>query len=157
MQQEVGDRLLMRLGGVGGDRMDVHVAQVDVHPRAGLEEVHGQEGEGQGDGGDQLEVDQRLQRHASDLAHVVHAGDAVHDGAEDHRRDDHPDQGDEGVAERLHLGAEVRVEPAEQAAGDHADEDLEPELLQKTHRDLAVWEGTGLCIQSRALAHLHQC
>ncbi len=127
MQQEVGDRLLVRLGGVAGDRVRIQAVQVDVHARARLPEVHRQQREGEGHGGDQLEIDQRLQRHAADAAHVVHAGDAVHHRAEDHRRDDHPHQGDEGVAERLHLGAQPRLQPAQDRAQDHADQHLEPE------------------------------
>ena len=52
--------------------------------------------------GHDLEVEQRLEADAADLLHVLHAGDAVHDRAEDDRRDEHLDQLDEGVAERLH-------------------------------------------------------
>jgi hypothetical protein len=37
--------------------------------------------------------------------------DAVHDGAEDDRRDQHADQLDEAVAKRLHRGAEILPSP----------------------------------------------
>ena len=67
-------------------------------------------------------------------AHVVHAGHAVDHGAEDHRRDDHAHQGDEGVAERLHVLAELGPEPAQQDACSHADEHLEPELPEDPHQ-----------------------
>ena len=66
--------------------------------------------------GHDLEIDQRLHADAADLLHVLHAGDAVHDGAEDDRRDEHLDQLDEPVAERLHRLAELRVEMTQQDA-----------------------------------------
>ncbi|MGY4289933.1 peptidoglycan/xylan/chitin deacetylase (PgdA/CDA1 family) [Bradyrhizobium sp. LM2.7] len=54
--------------------------------------------------------------------------DAVHDGAEDDRRDQHPDRLDEGVAERLHLGACLGTGDPKHDAGCHGDEHLDPEL-----------------------------
>ena len=57
---------------------------------------------------DDLEVEQRQAAGLADLLHVLHAGDADHDGAEDDRRDDHLDQLDEAVAERLHRRAGLR-------------------------------------------------
>ena len=47
------------------------------------------------------EIGERLAGDAADLVQVAHAGDAGDHGQEDHRRDDHLDQLDEGVAERL--------------------------------------------------------
>ena len=81
------------------------------------------------DRGDDLEVDERLEADAPDLLHVLHAGDAVHDGEEDDRRDDHLDQLDEGVAERLHGLAERRVEMPEQHPEDDGGQDLGVEVL----------------------------
>ena len=49
-----------------------------------------------------FKVEQRLAAHAPDLLHVLHPGDAGDHGAEDHQRDDHGDQANERVAERLH-------------------------------------------------------
>ncbi len=54
----------------------------------------------------------------------LHAGDAGDHGAEDDRADDHLDQLDEAVAERLHVDGERRVVVAE----DHADDDGEDHL-----------------------------
>ncbi len=139
MEEEVRDRLLVRLGHVAGHRMGVDLVQVDVHPGAGLQQVHRQQGQGQGRGGHRFEIDQRLDRHTADPAHVVHARHAVHHGAEDHRADDRAHQGDEAVAERLHLGAEARIQPAKQPAGDHAGQHLEPELLEKAHGHPTRW------------------
>ena len=60
----------------------------------------------------------------------------MHDGAEDHRRDHHLDQGDEAVAERLQLLAEIGKEPADQDAERDRDqhlniEDLVPGLMTR--------------------------
>jgi hypothetical protein len=86
-------------------------------PTPGCHKVDDHEADDQRDRGHDLEVDQRLQADPADLLHVLHAGDAVHHGAEDDRRDQHLDQLDEGVAERLHLRPELRVEVSEEDAG----------------------------------------
>ena len=41
-----------------------------------------------------FEIDQRLHADLADLLQVAHRGDALHNHAEDHRRDHHPDQRD---------------------------------------------------------------
>ncbi len=48
-----------------------------------------------------------FQRDAAGPPHVVHRGDAVHDRAENHRRNDHADEIDEGIAEWLHFGRKI--------------------------------------------------
>ncbi len=131
MQQIVLHALLVGGGDVAGHGLGVERMGVDVHPGAGLDQVHPDQGEHQGDGGDDLEVDDGLDRHAADPRHVVHAGDAVHHGAEDHRADQHADQGDEGVAEGFHGGAGARREMAERDPRQHPDQHLEPQFSEK--------------------------
>jgi hypothetical protein len=53
------------------------------------------------------------------LTTVLHAGDADDDRAEDDRGDDHLDQLDEAIAQRLHRRAGLRVEMPQQ----HTDDD----------------------------------
>jgi hypothetical protein len=50
-----------------------------------------------------------------------------HHRAEDDRRDDHLDQLDEAVAERLHRRAGLRIKRAQQHAQHNGDDDLEIE------------------------------
>jgi CBS domain len=50
---------------------------------------HRDEADHQGDRRQHFEVDERLESDATDLLHVLHAGDAVHDAAEDDWSDDH--------------------------------------------------------------------
>ena len=69
-----------------------------------------------------LEVDQRLDADTADALQVAGAGDAVHDDAEHQHRDDHLDQLDEGVAERLELDRRLRP--------DEADDDADGERQQ---------------------------
>ena len=75
------------------------------------------------------EVDHRLAGDAADLLHVAHPGDAGRDGQEDHRRDDHLHQLDEGIAERLEGRALLRPEMPEQDAGRDGREHLHIEVL----------------------------
>ena len=67
----------------------------------------------------ELEVDQRAKPDAADLLHRAHLRDADDDRAEDDRRDQHLDELDEPVAERLHRRRALRIEEAE----DDADRD----------------------------------
>jgi hypothetical protein len=77
---------------------------------------------------DQLEIDQGLDADASNSLEVLHSGDAVHDGAEDDRCNQHFDHLDEGVAERLHLLAELWIEISQQDADNDRGEHLEVEM-----------------------------
>ena len=115
--------------GVGGDCLGVERRRVDVHAGARLHDVDDDQADDQRDRADDLEVEQRQAAGLADLLHVLHAGDADDDGAEDDRRDDHLDQLDEAVAERLHRLAGLRAEVAEQDADDDRDDDLEVERL----------------------------
>jgi hypothetical protein len=81
--------------------------RIDVHADARLEDEGEQQAERQRDGGHDLEVDQRLDADAADALQVAGAGDAVHHDAEHQHRDDHLDQLDEAVAQRLELDAEL--------------------------------------------------
>ncbi len=73
----------------------------------------------QRDRADDLEIQQRQPAGLADLLHVFHAGDADHHRAEDDRRDDHLDQLDEAIAERLHARAHRGVKVAQGDAGNH--------------------------------------
>ena len=121
------------------------MGQVDVHSDAGLEQVDRNKSNDQGDAGQHFKIYQRFERDASNLGHVGHAGDAVHHRAEDDRRDEHADRLDEGVAQRLHLGAETGVEVAQCNADRHRDQHLKPQLqipgllaLDGNHRFLGL-------------------
>ena len=110
------------------DARRIDVGEVDIHAGAGLEHIDGNEPDDERDGRQDLEIDQRLQRDAADAGHVRHAGDAVHHGAENDRRDEDADRLDECVAERLHLRAERGIAFAERDAERHRHQYQEPEL-----------------------------
>ena len=118
---------LLRALGVGRQRARVERARVDVHPVARAEGVGDDDAEDQRDRRHHLEVDDRLDADAADLLEVAGGGDAVHHDAEDERRDDHLDELDEAVAERLHLRGEVGPEDADDDAEDEGDHDLAEE------------------------------
>ena len=103
IHQELKRALLLGLRNESLDRPGVERFDVDIHADAGLQAIHDQKTDDEGDRGQHLEIDQRLEADAADLLHVLHAGDAVHHRAEDDRRDHHLDRLDEGVAEGLHL------------------------------------------------------
>jgi hypothetical protein len=74
-----------------------------------------------------LEIEERLHPDASHLLEVLHRGDAVHHGAEDHRGDHHLDELDEAVAERLQRLAGVGKKMPDQDADGDRDQDLDVE------------------------------
>ena len=111
------------------DRLGIEAGGIDVHPGAGLDDVHDHQTDDERERAHDLEVEQRVAAGLADRLHVLHAGDADDDRAEDDRRDDHLDELDEPVAEGLHRGAGLREEVPEQDADDDSDDHLEIERL----------------------------
>nr|GFD59207.1 hypothetical protein [Tanacetum cinerariifolium] len=63
-----------------------------------------------------------------DFLDAAHLGDAHHHGAENDRSQQHLDQFDEAIGERLQLGANVGKEEADRTANDDTDQHLNVEL-----------------------------
>ncbi len=127
VQHEVDALLRLGLLGIAGDRLGVRRSIAEA--RAGLHQIADQQSDHQGEGRDDLEIDQRLDADATDLLGILDMGDARDDGAEDDRRDHHLDQLDEAVAERLDplVGGKRRPERASQRAKHDRDQDLDVE------------------------------
>ena len=115
------------------DRLDhVGVAGRERHADARLDEVdHRQTDEERGRGHD-LEINQRFHAHPSDLSQRARAGDANDDGREDERRDDRLDQVNENVAQKINGVAPIGPQPADHAANDQSDHDLDRERRADT-------------------------
>jgi hypothetical protein len=77
------------------------------------------------------EIGERLERDPADRAEFAQPRDAGDDGQEDHRRDDHPHQFHEAVAQRLERCADVRPELADDDAQHDRDDHLEIEMGPK--------------------------
>src|SRR5690242_7442030 len=123
------DAFFLGLGDVSVDRMRVDRGGIDIEAAAGLQHLANDEADREGHRRDRLEIDKRLQPDPPHPPEVAHRGDAVHDGAEDDRRDHHLDQRDKAVAERLQLLAEMRPEISDQDAERDRDEHLNIEDL----------------------------
>jgi hypothetical protein len=108
--QEALNGRLMRRAGILGHGPGVQGRGVDVQPPARLDHIGDDQAEDQSQRREDEEIGEGLGRHPPDLAQIAHARDAGHDGQEDHRRDDHLHQLDEGVAQRLQRLAELRPE-----------------------------------------------
>ena len=106
---------MVAVGGlhVGRDRSRIDVAGVDVHANAWLDHVDDDQADHQGQCRDDLEVDQRLDTDPADFLDVAHLGYADDDRTEDDRRQQHLDQFDEAVGERLKAGPDLRPEIAD--------------------------------------------
>ena len=147
VHQELESALLLGLRHEALDRLGVERLDVDVHAGAGLQGIHDDEADDQRDGRQHLEVDQRLEADAADLFHVLHAGDAMHDRAENNRRDDHLDHLDEGVAERLHLLADLGIEMSKRNADGDSRQHLHIETVIK-------WLAVGRACCRRRMRHV---
>ncbi|KAG0776292.1 hypothetical protein G6F22_012675 [Rhizopus arrhizus] len=134
VHQEADQGQVMRLLDVAVHRGLVQLGRVDVHAGAGLHHVRHDHADDQRQRGEEQEVRHRLGEHPAHGAQVGHAGDAGDDGQEDHRRDDHLHQVDEGVAERLHLLTDQRFVVAEDGAQDDRHDHLEVQLARDRQR-----------------------
>lgn len=101
--------------------------RVEAETFARLDQVAHTQADSQSDGGHDDEVDQGQ---ATGLAHRrggADGTDAEDDGAEDDRADNHLDQRDERVADRLELHCEVRGNETKGDASDHGNDDANVE------------------------------
>ncbi len=121
----------------------VQVRGVDVHARAGLEDVDHHQPDHQGDGRQHLEIDQGLDADPAHLLEVAHLGHADHHGAEDDRRQQHLDQLDEAVGQGFQRLPDVREPQTHQGPdhdGDqHLDVDLGEQFLERRN-GLSPWK-----------------
>src|SRR5580692_9585285 len=77
---------------------------------------------------DDFEVQQRFAADAANFFHVLHAGDAGDYSAENDQRNDHCDEANETIAQRLHCDGLGGTQIAERYSEGDRDEDLYPEI-----------------------------
>ncbi len=145
MHQEVGDGLRFGLSRIISNGARVERGCVHVKAAAGVNHVADEESDDKRECGYDFEVEKSLAADAADLAQILHAGDSGDHGAEDHHRDDHGDQADEGIAQRLHRDAAHGPEVAEEHRQPNADCYLHPQRFVEapSARDGRV--GLGRC------------
>ncbi len=129
VHQEVGDALRFGLAGVISHGLGVERGGIDVESAAWLHHVPDHQADQQRDGGYDFKVEQRFAADAPHLLHVLHPGNAGDHGAEDHQRDDHGDQADERVAQRLHGDRSSRAEIAQNDGDCDREQHLRREAL----------------------------
>ena len=125
VEQEVGGADHLARGGVGCNTLGVQRAGVNVHADAWLHQVDDHQADDQRQAADDFKIKQRQTAGLADFLHVFHAGNADHHRAKDDGRNDHLDQLDEAVAQRLHGGAGFGVKVPEQHANHDGRDDLE--------------------------------
>jgi hypothetical protein len=148
-EQMLDDAGLLCLGDVGGDGFRIDGGRIDIEPATGLEDFANQQPNGQSNRRYGLEIDQRFQADPANALEIAHRGNAVHDGAENHRRDHHLDQGDETVTERLQLLAEMWIEIPDQHTERDCDQDLQIQDL--VPRLMTMDDGSDRCCCHGAL------
>jgi hypothetical protein len=114
---------------IGGNGFWIDRGGVDVEAAARVQKLAYDEADRQRESRNHLEIQQRPHADSADLLQIAHRGDAVHDGAEDKRRDHHPDQRDETVAKRLHRLAGIGIEMPKHDASRNRNQHLDVEDL----------------------------
>ncbi|MNV41598.1 hypothetical protein D3C71_1332390 [compost metagenome] len=113
LEQKVAEAATRELAGVvciGAHRLGVERLRVHIHAHTGFKPERERQAQHQRDGGDHLEVDQRLDAHAAHTLQVARARDAVNHHTKDDERDQHLDELDETIAQRLELHGRVGPE-----------------------------------------------
>jgi hypothetical protein len=125
---QMGDQaLVLGPADIGCHGLGIEGGEVDIESGARMGDLAHQKTDAQRDCRDRLEIEQGLQADAADLGQILHRGDAVDDGAEDDRRDHHPDQLNEPVAQRFQGRAGGGEEMADEDAEGNGDQDLDIE------------------------------
>ena len=129
MQEEIDAFLGLGLLGIAGYRLRIGHGAAEA--RARTHHVSDDQPDHKREGGDDLEIDQRLDADPADFLRILDMGDAGDDGAEDDGRYHHLDQLDEAVAERLDpITCRVsRLKPAEQRADQDRNQHLDIQNL----------------------------
>ena len=117
IHEEVDKVIVFGLSSVlGGDALvgGVKGAHVNIHARAGLNQVYDHQADDQGQQGYAGKVDDCKTARSTHGLDVVHARDTSHNCGKNERRDDHFNQVDEHFAQRLHLYRHLRIKMAQQ-------------------------------------------
>ncbi len=114
-----------------GDRTGIQRSRINVQPAPRLDDIGRDQAHDQSQCREDEEVSERLGRHATDAAQIAHTGNAGHDGQEDHRRDDHLHQFDEGIAQWLEAFAENGPKVADHRTGHNGRQDLKIQVAIK--------------------------
>ena len=115
---------------VGGHRRGIERIGVDVHADTRLEGVGQRDADQEGEGRQDLEIEDRLDADPPHLLEVTGARDAEHHHAEDEWRNDHLDELDEAVAEGLQGDGKVGCRDPEDDPQDQRHEHLPEQRLE---------------------------
>src|SRR5690606_11618822 len=118
VEDEANNALVFTRCDISGDFRGIKRGDVDVHAGARLNNVDHDQTDQQGDSRNDFEVQQRVAASLADRLHVLHTSDTADHSAEDDWGNDHFDQFDEPVAQRLEGLAGIRIEVTDQNA-DH--------------------------------------
>ena len=132
--------LVTTLEGDVRDGAGIERRRIDIEAGARLEQIHHQQADQQRHARYDFEVQDRLDADAADLLHVGDTGDAHHHGQKNDRRDQHLNQADKAVAQRLERDASIGCVMADGAADDDRQQYPQVQALGRA----AMGRGVGL-------------
>ena len=119
------DALLLRARHITCDHLWIKLAGIDVEATTGLHEFPNDKADDKRDGGNHLEIDERLDADPADFLKVAHGRDSMHYRAEDHRRDHHFYELNEAIAQRLQGSAGCGIKITDQNPSDYGNQNLQ--------------------------------
>ena len=122
---------LPRRRAIARNRFEVLGACGHVQPRPRTDDIDDDQPDDERGGGEHFEVEKRAEAYSADLLELPHPRQPDDDRGKDDRRDEHPYQLDEPVAERAHRDPDLRSQDAQQHARDDAGKHLGVETLVK--------------------------
>src|SRR5271166_4558542 len=128
VQNKFRNTLRLRRPRVIRHRLGIQIRGIHVQPVSRMHHIPHHQPDKQRQRGHNLEIQQRLPAYAPNLFHVLHAGNAGNHGAKNDQRNDHRDQPDETVAQRLHGDSSRRTEITEEYGYGDSEENLHPQV-----------------------------
>nr|AZF98880.1 hypothetical protein [Mesorhizobium ciceri] len=109
----------MSRGHIALNGFDIERGRIDVEAGARLNDIRDNQPDNECKRREGKEINHRLGGNSADLLQIAHAGNAGRNCQEDDRCDNHLDDFDEGIAERLQALAGFRIEVANCGSKDH--------------------------------------
>ena|ERR1700680_3364544 len=99
--------------------------RINVEAGSWMQGVDNEEADKKRERGDHFKIEQSFDPDPAKLFQVAHRGDAVNNGAEDDRCNDHLDQIDESISQRFEVLTQTRVYVADHDAEQNRDQNLD--------------------------------
>ena len=144
VEQEFGGRVHLAWAGVRRQGVGIEGGRIDIHTGARLQGIDDDQTDDEGHRAHHFEIDECKTAGLADFLDVFDAGNARHHSAKDNWCNQHLDELDEPITQRLHFRAKRRIAATHQHPECDGHDDLEVQRRQQsfhaaTLSDLRAW------------------